>query len=107
MEAMPDKVERALIDEDKEASRGTFPKRPFGGAFRSLEFGRVDPDQPHSALPEAEGVTIDNAGHASPMAAAGELRFDTLGTPCDRPHWRNDCRIEKRTGQRKQNDEQA
>jgi hypothetical protein len=36
MEAMPDKVERALIDEDKEASRGTLPKRPFGGAFGAL-----------------------------------------------------------------------
>jgi hypothetical protein len=102
MEAMPDKVERALIDEDKEASRGTLPKRPFGGAFGALEFGRVDPDQPHSALPEAERVAVDNAGHASPFAAARECRLDPLGLPGDRTHRRNDRRIEKRAGQRKQ-----
>jgi hypothetical protein len=107
VEAMPHQVEPALVDQDQEASRRALAKCALGRALGSLKFRRIDPDQPHSALPKAERVAIDNAGHASPMAAAGELRFDTLGTPCDRPHWRNDCRVEKRTGQRKQNDEQA
>lgn len=106
VEAMPDKVEPALVDQGEQAIGGAFAQGPLSGAFRTIELGSVDPDQPHSALSKPEGVAIDHAGHAASLAAACKACFDPLGSRRSRTDGRKNCGVEQCANERKQRDEQ-
>ena len=60
-EAVPDKVEVALIDQHQQAIGGSFAKRALGRATRIGKFGGVDPDQTHPAITKAQRVAVDDA----------------------------------------------
>ncbi len=106
VEAVPDKVEAAAIEQAEEAVGGALCQSTLGGAFRLPELGGVDPDQPYPAPSEPERVTVDHASHAAGLPAARETGLDPFGARSNRADWRDDRGVEQRTNERKQRDQQ-
>ena len=106
MKPVRDHVERPLVQQRHQPVRRPFAQRPFGGAGRAAQFGRVDPGDAHGPAAEPETVAVDHAGRrARAFTATGELGVDPFGPLGDRADGRDNRGIEQRA-RADQDDEQ-